>query len=327
MKDYQIAGIHVQSEGCKTSKIHDFLKKFSMKESPRISENPCVDFSYRSVDAQEPLRELEEKLFGTTRSLGDNHNTGCVCYGVLCQVLEQDAEWTYLLKRELPLTRGFLLTDKSFARQVLVDDCIESSKVSNWEWRRKFRGDGVLDEDNEWIELFLAGFYSFAALHGTMLIHASAVKYQDKAVLFTAPSGTGKTTQAELWKKYVGAEILNGDRVFIRSSGEDEKLYAWGSPWAGSSPYIVNGCAELAAIVVLRQAKVNRIRMMEIPEAMPELSDNSFLPMWDAACLDGMLGVMNRVLVSVPVYMLECRPDEGAVNAVMKEVFKKGTTP
>ena len=185
----------------------------------------------------------------------------------------------------------------------------------------------LLDEDNEWIELFLAGFYSFAALHGTMLIHASAVKYQDKAVLFTAPSGTGKTTQAELWKKYAGAEILNGDRVFIRSSGEDEKLYAWGSPWAGSSPYIVNDCAELAAIVVLRQAKVNRIRRMEIPEAMPELSDNSFLPMWDAACLDGMLGVMDRVLGSVPVYMLECRPDEGAVNAVMKEVFKKGTTP
>ena len=134
------------------------------------------------------------------------------------------------------------------------------------------------------------------------------VQWSGQGQQFTAPSGTGKTTQAELWKKYAGAEILNGDRVFIRSSGEDEKLYAWGSPWAGSSPYIVND-------------------WMEIPEAMPELSDNSFLPMWDAACLDGMLGVMDRVLGSVPVYMLECRPDEGAVNAVMKEVFKKGTTP
>ena len=53
--------------------------------------------------------------------------------------------------------------------------------------------------------------------HESIILHASYVNYNGKAILFTAPSGTGKSTQAALWEEYKGAEIVNGDRVIIQS--------------------------------------------------------------------------------------------------------------
>ena len=69
--------------------------------------------------------------------------------------------------------------------------------------------------------------------YNTFLLHSSFIKWKDKAILFTAPSGTGKSTQADLWEKYENAEIINGDRSGIRKM--DGKWTAYGLPIAGSS--------------------------------------------------------------------------------------------
>lgn len=319
MEFYQIAGIKIIIKGEHTGKIKEFLTEFSDRvatgslDDSTKKEEPCITITYKGIDNSDELQANSEILKSTSEKN--------VCYGIRCLKCESGSGQNYVVKRENPLTGGFLLSSDGWNEQTLIDDCVENSKIKYWNWKRQFTKDGVLDEDNEWIELFLTGFYSFATLHNTMMIHASAVKFQEKAVLFTAPSGTGKTTQAELWREFAGAEILNGDRVFIKSTDSEERLYAWGSPWAGSSPYIVNDSAEVAAIVVLEQAPENSLRKMDVAEAMMHLSSNSFLPMWDARCLEGMLGVMDLVLRKVPVYKLACRPDEGAVELVRQELF------
>ena len=101
-------------------------------------------------------------------------------------------------------------------------------------------------------ELLMAGFYSYISLRQALLLHASAVSYQEKAIIFTAPSGVGKTTQAELWKTHRNATIINGDKVFLTKDAD--RIIAWGSPWKGSSAYAENMGVEAAAIVVLEQA-------------------------------------------------------------------------
>lgn len=168
-------------------------------------------------------------------------------------------------------------------------------------------------------ELLMAGFYSYASLREALLMHASAVCVNDKAIVFTAASGVGKTTQAELWQKYRNATIINGDKVFLTK--ESEKIVAWGSPWNGSSQYAENIGAEAAAIIVLEQAEENRIRKLQGMEMLEKLLPHVFFPNWDAKCERAVLGILDELLARTDVYLLSCRPDEDAVALVEKTVF------
>ena len=105
--------------------------------------------------------------------------------------------------------------------------------------------------------LFFFELSNFLIDYNAMILHSSLVDFSGNGIVFTAPSGTGKSTQADLWKKFKGAEILNGDRTIIRKNANYE---AYGSPYAGSSGIYKNKFVNLKAIVVLRQADENRIQ-------------------------------------------------------------------
>lgn len=66
------------------------------------------------------------------------------------------------------------------------------------------------------------------------LMHGAVVEWNEKGYMFTAPSGTGKTTHIQLWKQFIGEDvrIINGDKPILEI-GEQEVL-AYGTPWAGS---------------------------------------------------------------------------------------------
>ena len=168
-------------------------------------------------------------------------------------------------------------------------------------------------------ELILVGFYSYMSLRQTLLMHASAVSWNGQGLVFTAPSGTGKTTQAELWARYKGAKILNGDKVFLKQ--ETDAIHAWGSPWKGSSPYALNESAPLKAIIVLRQAKENSIRRLSTLEAMELFVPHVFFPKWDEKCEQAVLDFLDVVMSQTPIYLLCCRPDEEAVELTEGTIF------
>ena len=169
-------------------------------------------------------------------------------------------------------------------------------------------------------ELMITAFYSrLSRLEPSMLMHASAVKHEGEAVVFIGPSGIGKTTQAKLWKEFFQAEILNGDKVFVLA--DEGKLHAHGSPWAGSSPYIVNGSAPLKGIVLLRQGPGNEIEKLTNLHAFLALSKHTFFPQWDKLCTANVIHMLNLILRSIPVFVLTCRPDEGAVNIARQKIW------
>ncbi len=186
---------------------------------------------------------------------------------------------------------------------------------------------GDLGEE-AFMELFMAGFYSRMALHQTMLVHASAVEYEGHAVVFTASSGTGKTTQAELWNQYCGAKILNGDKVFLKQ--EEDAIHAWGSPWKGSSSYGMNASAPLRAIVVLEQDNRNSIRRLDTMEAMELFVPHIFFPRWDERCELAVMEFLDKVMSEIDIYLLKCRPEQSAVELTIrmlreeKRVFLSG---
>ena len=175
-------------------------------------------------------------------------------------------------------------------------------------------------QDEIIMDLLLVGFYSYMSTHKTLLLHASAVEFCKGSIVFTAPSGTGKTTQAELWKKYRGAKILNGDKVFLKQ--EQDEIHAWGSPWKGSSPYAVNSSAPLKAIVVLRQDTKNTIRKLDVLEAMELFIPHVFFPRWDEKCEQSVWEFLDRIMTETDIYLLCCRPDKESVEITEEAIFQ-----
>lgn len=165
----------------------------------------------------------------------------------------------------------------------------------------------------------LAAMCSRFSYYGAFLMHASCVNLNGEGVIFAGYSGVGKTTQAELWQKYLSAEIINGDKAFVREI--DGVFYGCGLPWKGSSEYCLNKKTKLNAIVVLCQSQENKLIRLDTAQATECFVPHLFMPHWDDKCLDNTLETIDKLLEKVPVMLLECRPDEDAVRLVYDMVF------
>lgn len=149
---------------------------------------------------------------------------------------------------------------------------------------------------------------------GAMVLHGSYIEVNGKAIIFTAPSGTGKSTQAALWEKHRGAVVCNGDKTGLRV--KDGVLCAWGLPFCGTSDICRNVTLPVAAIVSLSQATENRVTRLALPTAIQSVMQNVYT---DRCVSEEWQQVMNLVLdvVShVPVLHLACTPDERAVEVL-----------
>lgn len=155
-----------------------------------------------------------------------------------------------------------------------------------------------------------------------LMLHASFVRFEGRGILFSGPSGIGKSTQARLWETFRGAQTLNGDRAAICCA--DGQWRAYGLPLAGSSRIFRNESAPIGAIVVLRQAPRNHIRPMSPAEAIRALLPEFSIHRWDREFLDRALGFSTALLTAVPVYLLECTPDEKAVQLLHRTLEKGG---
>ena len=156
--------------------------------------------------------------------------------------------------------------------------------------------------------------------HGFML-HSSFIKWEGRGILFSAPSGTGKSTQADLWVKYENADILNGDKAGVRKQGDAWRAY--GLPNAGSSEIYRNEWANLSMVVVLRQAKENKIRKMKPMEALSCLYQECVMHRWDKEFTETILDTLTEFVNEVPVYLLNCLPNQGAVELVKETILKE----
>ena len=156
---------------------------------------------------------------------------------------------------------------------------------------------------------------------GGFVFHCSYIEWQGKGILFTAPSGTGKSTQASLWNRFRGAEIINGDRAAVRIT--PEAIVAEGIPFAGSSTFCENRSLPLAAVVYLAQAPVTSIRQLRGYEAFARIWEGCSINIWDREDMDRVSDTVGTVARKIPVFHMPCRPDESAVLALenaLKEI-------
>ena len=159
---------------------------------------------------------------------------------------------------------------------------------------------------------------------GAINLHSSFIRWQGGAILFTAPSGTGKSTQAGLWETYTDAEQINGDRSIIRCA--DGVWTAFGFPFAGSSGIFRNEAVPIRAIVVLRQAPENTIERLLPSEAFRLLYSECAIQRWDDAGHTRTVDHLLQMCSMIPAYMLRCTPDERAVRLLQQTLSMEEST-
>lgn len=149
-----------------------------------------------------------------------------------------------------------------------------------------------------------------------MILHASFVSTRYGGLLFSGVSGIGKSTQADLWQRYEGAELLNGDRTVLRRM--DGVWTAFGSPYAGSSNCFVNESRPVRAIVLLSQGSACSLRRLSPAAAFRGLYAGMTVNLWDDRYVARVCDLL--AALDVPVYALTCTPDRAAVDCLKAEL-------
>ena len=207
---------------------------------------------------------------------------------------------------------GYLLVEKPAEESPFYLWCDASRKVvylsGNWSLR--------LYRFALWL-----GYGLMTIPYQTLAIHSSCIVYRNQAVLFLGESGTGKSTHTRLWREHIdGAVLLNDDSPMVRV--EEGKVWVYGSPWSGKTPCYKAERYELKGCVRLSQAPYNRMRKLSVLEAYGAIHPSCAPEFaYDDALYDEVSRTLGEILSVVPVYHLECLPDEDAARLSCGMIF------
>lgn len=145
--------------------------------------------------------------------------------------------------------------------------------------------------------------------YGRVLFHGAAILWRRRAWIFTANSGTGKTTQYMLWKLCFGAEvqILNGDKPLLEF--RESAIVVHPSPWRGKEGLGSPDSAPLGGVILLEQSGENRMHRMLPAEAAGPLLTQLLFTRKNTDDVRAACALEERLLAQVPVWLLENRGD------------------
>lgn len=144
------------------------------------------------------------------------------------------------------------------------------------------------------------------------LFHGSAVAVDGQAYLFTARSGTGKSTHTRLWRERFGARcvMINDDKPLLRLL-DDGRLYVYGTPWDGKHGLSTNIRVPLKAVCILTRDEYNHIEPLTAADAYPQLLMQTFRPT-DGEALAKTMELLDTLTQRAGLYRLGCTMDPEA---------------
>ena len=149
--------------------------------------------------------------------------------------------------------------------------------------------------------------------HDILLFHGSAIAVDNRAVLFTAKSGTGKSTHTALWREMLGERcyMVNDDKPLLRV--REDLTEVCGTPWNGKHNLGTNCIVPLKAICILERGEDNRIEELQAKDVLPMLLQQSFRPDNPKTMLK-LLKVIDKMAQNVKFYRLQCNMDPEAAR-------------
>lgn len=155
--------------------------------------------------------------------------------------------------------------------------------------------------------------------HDNLILHCAYVKYRGEAILFSAPSETGKTTQANLWEKYRNSRTINGDRALLGKV--DGRWTAQGWPVCGTSEVCHNEQTPIRAIVMLSQAKRDFAEKLKPRRAFSLLYGQITVNSWNTETNEHTVDLITQLIGEIPVYHLGCTISEKAVACLENVLY------
>ena len=164
-------------------------------------------------------------------------------------------------------------------------------------------------------------FYSeLARRFNGMMIHSSAVVLDGNAYLFSAPSGTGKSTHTRLWlQKFENrAYILNDDKPAVRIMPDG--IFVYGTPWSGKEDISINKKAPLKGICFLNRDKTNWIKTMNTESKVVNLYHSAIKKVDKEVALK-QLDIIENIIKKIPIYEMGCNISEESVEVSYNKMF------
>lgn len=159
--------------------------------------------------------------------------------------------------------------------------------------------------------------------YNRFVMHGAAISFEDKAYIFTAASGTGKSTHIRLWRKAFGSPvgIVNGDKPVIEIKDDGTSL-VYGTPWAGKERWEKNVCFPLGGVCVVNRGTDNSIKRLSSSSALIPIMHQIYLPK-DAVSAQRQLELVDRFLQSSPFWSLSCDISFDAVKSSFEAMTEK----
>ena len=286
---FDIAGLTIKMIYKNKGEDINYMSSFFAFKSEEPDEEPCMTVTV-SDDAEE---DKYEKLIGDYKTINtrirveevsDGYRLDIMSvYGNKCCELHADSDFSHCHCR----------------------------LFGNWKERKTGLNDALML------------IYSYvASTHEILLIHSSVVVYKGKAYCFTAPSGTGKSTQTMLWMKNIpGCKILNDDNPIIQI--RDDKVMVWGSPWSGKTQYYINKCYPLGAVIRIERAKKNDIVSISGSEAFAKFLPACSIMTWNHTMHEDVFDTVIKIIGMSDMYDLKCLPNRNSAILCMNTVTKQ----
>lgn len=190
------------------------------------------------------------------------------------------------------------------------DEVIILAKKDGWEAHRQ--------EFRPWFHIHLE---RLLLNNNALVLHSASIIVDGWAIAFTAPSGTGKTTQTNLWHRYAeNVEDLNGDRTLLQKT--ENSWCACGFPIYGSSMRCHQRAVPIRAIVIVRQGKTDRVRTLSALEKVSLLYSELTVPS-DGDAVMQCMDLLEDLVSKVPVIQLECTMERTAVETLQKYISEQ----
>ena len=151
---------------------------------------------------------------------------------------------------------------------------------------------------------------------GGVFLHSCAVALNGEGILFAGVSGSGKSTMADLWRRFGphGSRVIDDEHIIARNSMESVLLY--GAPWSRGPRKAIFSRTPARAIFFLSHGELNRCDPLSPAEAFAQLLSQAFLPVWSQEQVEQTVGTCVELLEQVDCYRLWFVPDSGVVDFV-----------